>query len=687
MSGNAHNADYSWVSPHSADTIFCQFDIDAIIKEYEQLDRKINYGPNLNENKELDGIEEEGNEHMIGIKVRYQNFLTWWMDNFPRTHFLLCFVLVPMFLIIGFTIGIGWKLAEYEYPQEVIKNDQIMQSRYYLDLSMNTSSAERLKSMYQLPTLCFDHYMAQKITTDRPTNSTSNGIISAETYGSMDIAKSDNEFNLQDFSPVSPEFNSDINVTIGEIESYLNVCKSAAKGIIDKHINFERQLDDTSSMTFNWMRCWNTDKLGDVNPWLPDKDQLRASGDQEDFYSTSWNLNQTSLYENFSKGCTNPTCRKEAVGRSVNQATGAAMCNVNQGASAWFWFVVMTTVGYGNVSPVTAEGRWLVFGVGWISIIVWAILLYVAGRVVGIIIDDLFRKFNLRRLTENLPSVMVWLAVSVAWVVFVGEHYVWWYNATEHPDYFRFTPFGLRRGGSEQLAEISIEDAYWFSYISLLTVGLGDFSIAPECFFLSDLFAWTLSFLMGFTLISTFLGQVADLANSLFPDSGMKLKERLLNTTLVGRKEVMYKKENEKGIEKLEKLVEIMDEDDKELLNQRVTRIRVKKNLLVQMLHQTKIELEHYKKQGERYDSLSYNRVCQEENMLSEVFTNTQKERMKLEAYRYGRSGSDGSALPTAGTKDAYFDDGTTQEQVSAKLKLRTGQKSTRKRLKASWYI
>ena len=200
--------------------------------------------------------------------------------------------------------------------------------------------------------------------------------------------------------------------------------------------------------------------------------------------------------------------------------------------------------------------------------------------------------------------------------------------------------------------------------------------------------SWSMSFLVGFTFLSTFLGQIADLMNSFFPDSAIKLKERLLNTNVVGRKEVQYKKENEKRIERLEKLVEIMDDDDVELITQRVARIREKKNVLIHLLYQTKIELEHYKKRGERYDSISYPMVCQEENMLNEVITNTRIEREKLETYRDGRAdSSEGLSLPTSGSIHSYVDDGEPQLLMGIKLKLRKGRKSAKEKLKASMYI
>lgn len=195
---------------------------------------------------------------------------------------------------------------------------------------------------------------------------------------------------------------------------------------------------------------------------------------------------------------------------------------------------------------------------------------------------------------------------------------------------------------------------------------------------------WTTLFLTGFTLIATFLGQIADLANAHMPDSGDVLHERLLNTNLVSKKEVEYKRENQKGIEKLEKIVEIMDDDDKELLAQRVTRIRVKQNLLVHLLHQTKAELDHYKKRGERYEELSYAMVCMEENMLNDVTATTRKEREKIESYR---DGTGKEALPTPGSGHSYFDEGTPVDILAKKLKLREGIKSAKKTLKASWYV
>jgi hypothetical protein len=67
----------------------------------------------------------------------------------------------------------------------------------------------------------------------------------------------------------------------------------------------------------------------------------------------------------------------------------------------------------------------------------------------------------------------------------------------------------------------------WFAYISTTTIGLGDFFLEPEIIFLEDVFRFSLLFLTGFVFLSMFLGEVAELLGSIFPDAGETLKERV----------------------------------------------------------------------------------------------------------------------------------------------------------------
>lgn len=112
---------------------------------------------------------------------------------------------------------------------------------------------------------------------------------------------------------------------------------------------------------------------------------------------------------------------------------------------------VLTTVGYGNVSvatstiqyevsllslhvdspfdwpsiqqvfPATNEGRLMVVCLGWLSIITFGLLLAVAGRVVGIIVDDVFRKLHLRWFATDSGGALLWGALATAWIYFLAE--------------------------------------------------------------------------------------------------------------------------------------------------------------------------------------------------------------------------------------------------------------------------
>jgi hypothetical protein len=164
--------------------------------------------------------------------------------------------------------------------------------------------------------------------------------------------------------------------------------------------------------------------------------------------------------------------------------------------------------------------------------------------------------------------------------------------------------------------------------------GLGDVYLDPEFVFFQDLFLWAFIFLIGFTFLSTFLNQMSDLCNGIFPDSGEALKERLRNTNLVGLRAVHYKEKNTKALQNIGELVEKMDDDSVGELLLRLTRIRQKKELLIHLLFQTQDELDYFANRGENYEDPPLPRVAEEENMLSEVMEKTSREREKLERYR-----------------------------------------------------
>lgn len=283
-----------------------------------------------------------------------------------------------------------------------------------------------------------------------------------------------------------------------------------------------------------------------------------------------------------------------------------------------FWFIVMTTVGYGNQSPITMEGRALVAGLGWLLIIAWAVNWIVAGKVVGIILDDIFRKIRLRFMTGQWVGAVFFGFLGFSWMVLMGwAGLVWWNKNIEDHDK-------------------SLSDSLWWSYISLLSVGLGDYFMEPEVFFYKDNAIWSFMFLTGFTFLSTFLDKIAILSEGYFPDSGEALKERIRNTNLIGQMTIEFKQKNEAALEDLGALVKKMDDEDMKQMMQRVTRIRAKKEILIRLLYQTEQELDHFTQRGEQYEDPALPRVCVEENMLEEVLEKTRREREKLSRYRDG---------------------------------------------------
>ncbi len=444
-------SDYLWVSPHSADLIFNDFDIDAIVKDYERMHRKTNYAADNN----LAGIEEEDdNENVMGITVRYRSIKTFWLERFPRTHGIVFRIFLPLCAIIGITWLLGGWLAQLEKGDEIASNNAIIRSQH----TLTGFPVESLFFISDGPTACFNHYLEQKSSRDKLSNNTT---VLAEL----------------NFPVVSPGINnSDVETTMNEIKEYMKVCTDASSAALENFIEYKRlelEAATQGSLTFNWIRCWDTEIYGDVNPPFADKAQLSAAVNQSQFFYDSWKLNQTAYYEQYrrEKNITDESVfDKDAYDKSVENATGESMCDVNRAASAWFWFVFMTTVGYGNVSPATSDGRLLVASIGWLTVIVWAILLYIAGKVLGIIIEDLFRRCNCRKLTGNLASVIVWGTVSFLWIIFIGEQYMLWYNRTEHPEQFRFSLFGIKKLEDVD-DQMTLGEAYWFSYISLLTVG------------------------------------------------------------------------------------------------------------------------------------------------------------------------------------------------------------------------
>mmetsp|Transcript_21135 Transcript_21135/g.32056 ORF Transcript_21135/g.32056 Transcript_21135/m.32056 type:complete len:82 (-) Transcript_21135:959-1204(-) len=76
------------------------------------------------------------------------------------------------------------------------------------------------------------------------------------------------------------------------------------------------------------------------------------------------------------------------------EANGFEGCVPDANAAAWFWFTVMTAMGYGNASPSTTAGRFLVYTFGSLCILLFGIVLANAATIVTIIFDDAVTRYS-----------------------------------------------------------------------------------------------------------------------------------------------------------------------------------------------------------------------------------------------------------------------------------------------------
>lgn len=82
-----------------------------------------------------------------------------------------------------------------------------------------------------------------------------------------------------------------------------------------------------------------------------------AAQSQEEFYEASWNQDFDYWYALYlaeaedSGGNITANETQEAFAKALQQATGSQDCVVNRAGTSWFFFTVMTTVGYGNQAP------------------------------------------------------------------------------------------------------------------------------------------------------------------------------------------------------------------------------------------------------------------------------------------------------------------------------------------------
>lgn len=405
------------------------------------------------------------------------------LETFPRLFAIFFWVVFPLFILVNIALLGGLILTEFESPLEYDLNDKISAARFELGLTFTSENKEKLSNS---PYACFS---------------------------SFDSRSSNNNNN------------NDTTTLLADMESHMEDCSKNTNKMLDAYIDLLEetvQLEMTHPLTFNWIRCWDTELYGDVNPSRASREKIRAASNQTNFYREKWQEDQNRLYEEYSgydstqiENCTGLLCYDMlAMNRSIKEATGRDSCGKNMGGTAWFFFTVMTTVGFGNQAPATNAGKYFVVFFGFFGILGFGQILVSAGALTTIITEDLAGRVGLKRIKRPIIGCLWWGTLTIAWMLLLGSTaQAWWKSRTVD-----------LVGGADNLPTLWI-DSIWFAYIAMTTIGLGDYFLQPEVIFHLDVFRFACQFLVGFVVLSGFLNKFSEFFTGWKGD--VKLKKRL----------------------------------------------------------------------------------------------------------------------------------------------------------------
>jgi len=502
----------------------------------------------------------------------WARFICQFPKYFPRVFSFTFGVLVPLWILILISAGFGIILADYEAVEERISNHAILASR----ARINRTFVERT-DIANLPVDCFIQYLSQsnrslfeerinlyllasskleELKTLNETNITDanmtdpflnftalnetetmqgttnvfNLVYANATNVTLDLSNSSNSTSNHTTNSTEDIFPSIINYTLEDVVTeteedillYITQCQANQTADIQTYLEEEAKHGDTStnSLSFNWNRCWSKE-IDDV--WgsatfvfFPPSDLIAASHPLQQAATLETEFlrilteSETACLDD---GGDETECFEQAL-EDASAFTGD-ICHDNVEGTSWFFFTVMTTVGYGNQAPITDEGRLLIYGAGIACLIMFAAVLGSASYIILAIFDDFVSRFWMSRfLKYPLVGVGLWGGIWIAWAygIAVGADN-WWQERL--PDY-----------------DVYRDDSLWFAFISTSTIGLGDYFLQPEVMFASDALWFSSVFLIGFALLSTFLKEIGELLYSVLPKRDSSLETRLKRTNI-----------------------------------------------------------------------------------------------------------------------------------------------------------
>ena len=229
------------------ENIFADFDLDAIVHDYERLSRKIR-GATPDDLKSIDSDEDVTRQHNLCHKC---------FKTVPRVSACFFRVLLPLWFLVLLAIGLGYVLGRFEEEEEYERNDEAMRNRFLVE---SFPLDELLVVASAVPAACVDTFVETRFNITLSQNESLSSDIDLEEILGSDVI----------FPHVDDVHPSDNSTILQDLLSFMGPCIEFGTDLVDEVGGFlidrSKGIQDLSfSLTFDFIRCWNTTELGPVN--------------------------------------------------------------------------------------------------------------------------------------------------------------------------------------------------------------------------------------------------------------------------------------------------------------------------------------------------------------------------------------------------------------------------------------
>ena len=143
----------------------------------------------------------------------------------------------------------------------------------------------------------------------------------------------------------------------------------------------------------------------------------------------------------------------------------------------------------------------MVFTVGCLNILLFGAVEFAAGYVLSSLANDVAARNGIPLGSKPCIACVFWAILLYLWMLLIAYAYQQWKN-----------------NRLDQETDLNV--AYWFSYISTTTIGLGDLYLDPEVLITPDLFTFPILFLVSFSLFGSFLAELGSALYNPFENRG-----------------------------------------------------------------------------------------------------------------------------------------------------------------------